>query len=132
MKDRNLIVSLRWFFAGLVAITVNLGAPTVVSAAIDDPAYAGRRVDHVAPLGQAAPVERAAFAAMETRSSRSVSEPAYSGRRADHLLQILNYKTTGDRAEFAAMEGRADAPATSVRAEMAYGGRRADHLELYR
>lgn len=131
MKDRNLIVSLRWFFAGLVAIIVNLGAPTV-STAIDDPAYAGRRVDHVAPLGQAAPVERAEFAAMETRSSRSVSEPAYSGRRADHLLQILNYKTTGDRAEFAAMEGRADAPATRERAEMAYGGRRADHLELYR
>ncbi len=131
MKDRNLIVSLRWFFAGLVAITVNLGTPTAVSAAIDDPAYAGRRVDHVAPLGQAAPVERAEFAAMETRSSRSVSEPAYSGRRADHLLQILNYKT-GERSEFAAMEERADAPATRVRAEMAYGGRRADHLELYR
>jgi hypothetical protein len=68
---------------------------------------------------------------METRSSRSVSEPAYSGRRADHLLQILNYKT-GERSEFAAMEERADAPATRVRAEMAYGGRRADHLELYR
>lgn len=123
--------SLRGFVAGIAAIAMSLGAVTVATAAIDDPAYAGRRVDHVAPVTRTAPTERAEFAAMESGRSASVNEPAYSGRRADHLPEILSYRT-GEHAEFAAMEGAADIQGANARTEMAYGGRRADHLELYR
>lgn len=131
MKCYHSTASSRGFVAGIAIVAMSLGLVTAATAAIGEPAYAGRRVDHVAPVNQITPPERAEFAAMESGHSASVNEPAYSGRRADHLPEILGYRK-GEHAEFAALEGAADAQVANPRTEVAYGGRRADHLELYR